>query len=175
MSLPLRHRPPFRQVEASWLPSASPALCKLSDALAEPPPSYRPRHDDVTAWHGATYGARGWELPPVLAPYGDKRLATAAFAAALLGGEVLPCCASLGPELAAPPKWAARPENQVCITGERRERGEGKEAGETGRGRVVADKRGGIGGRGGKRFAGGLGLREGKREAGRRRGDCDRR
>eukprot|EP00873_Tetraselmis_striata_P022552 jgi/Tetstr1/442816/TSEL_030900.t1 len=101
------------EVDGGWLAEASPFLCRLSEPLQEPPPVYRPERDAVLAWHSPSYGRHGWDLPLHLAPYPHRRLATATFAAALLAGEVLPSMAALTPELAAPPKWAARPENQA--------------------------------------------------------------
>lgn len=106
----------------------------VSEPLLEPAPLYQPTADAVLAWHDATYSPHDWPLPRLLLPHPDSTTRAAVFAAALLGGKVLPCMAgSLSGALVAPAASAARPElaglarvgellqalqsRQVCVCG----------------------------------------------------------
>lgn len=82
----------------------------MSEPLVEPAPLYRPDLDRVLAWHDATYSQHDWPLPRLLLPHPDSTTRAAVFAAALLGGKVLPGMAALSGALVAPAASAARPE-----------------------------------------------------------------
>jgi hypothetical protein len=64
----------------------------------------------VLAWHDATFSQHDWVLPRLLLPHPDTNTRAAVFAAALLGGKVLPGMAALSGSLVAPAASAARPE-----------------------------------------------------------------
>lgn len=82
----------------------------VSEPLLEPGPFYQPETDQVLAWHDATYSQHLWPLPRTQLPHPDPKVAAAVFAAALLGGKVLPAVAMLANALVAPAATAARPE-----------------------------------------------------------------
>lgn len=82
----------------------------MSEPLTEPGPLYQPELDRVLAWHDATYSQHDWSLPRMLLPHPDSSTRAAVFAAALLGGKVVPGMASLAGALVAPAASAARPE-----------------------------------------------------------------
>lgn len=52
-------------------------------------------------------------MPLAARPHPDAKSRCAAFAAALLAGDVLPCMAALGPTLAQPPAVAARAQERT--------------------------------------------------------------
>ena len=54
------------------------------------------------------FGRHDWDMPLMARPHPDASHRYAAFAAALLAGEVLPCMAVLAPVLSQPPAAAAR-------------------------------------------------------------------
>ena len=64
----------------------------------------------MLAWHDASYSQHDWALPRLLLPHPDTTTCAAVFAAALLGGKVLPSFAGLSGALVAPAASAARPE-----------------------------------------------------------------
>jgi ATP-dependent RNA helicase DHX37/DHR1 len=82
----------------------------VSEPLAEPAPVYQPELDAVLAWHEAAYSPHDWALPRLLLPHPDPTTRAAVFAAALLGGRVLPALSALAGVLVAPAASAARPE-----------------------------------------------------------------
>lgn len=82
----------------------------MSEPLTEPNPVYNPDLDRVLAWHDASYSPHDWGLPRLLLTHPDSNTRAAVFAAALLGGRVLPALAALSGSLVAPAASAARPE-----------------------------------------------------------------
>lgn len=84
----------------------------MSEPLSEPAPFYQPETDCVLAWHDAAYSQHAWPLPRLLLPHRDPTVRAAVFAAAMLGGKVLPALAGLAGVLVAPAATAARQELQ---------------------------------------------------------------
>eukprot|EP00879_Flechtneria_rotunda_P018504 GHRR01019416.1.p1 GENE.GHRR01019416.1~~GHRR01019416.1.p1 ORF type:complete len:264 (+),score=115.87 GHRR01019416.1:124-915(+) len=97
-------------IEPQWLAESSSSLCIVSGPLLEPAPFYDPKADNVLAWHDASYSQHAWQLPRLLLPHPDASAAAAVFAAALLGGRVLPGTTLWNGLLVAPAATAARPE-----------------------------------------------------------------
>jgi ATP-dependent RNA helicase DHX37/DHR1 len=97
-------------VEPAWLAACGSPLAALSPPLAEPGPWYSREADTVLAWHDVAYGRHAWPLPRAARPAAEPGARAAAFAAALLGGRVLPAAAALGPLLVAPAATAGRRE-----------------------------------------------------------------
>ncbi|ENN77660.1 hypothetical protein YQE_05954, partial [Dendroctonus ponderosae] len=58
-------------VDAAWLPVYVPALCNMSDPLADPPPFYNEETGTVYCWFKGTFGPQAWPLPPIKMPYPD--------------------------------------------------------------------------------------------------------
>jgi ATP-dependent RNA helicase DHX37/DHR1 len=85
-------------------------LLAVSEPLPEPAALYQPDLDLVLAWHDATYSQHDWPLPRLLLPHPDSTTRAAVFAAALLGGKVVPGLSTLSGALVAPAASAARPE-----------------------------------------------------------------
>ncbi|KAK9834861.1 hypothetical protein WJX81_004510 [Elliptochloris bilobata] len=104
------------EVEVTWLADVAPPLVTLSPPLDAPAPRYVPAADAVLAWHGAAYGRHGWELLPMARPAANAVARARLFAAALLGGRVLPALAGLRAALVMPPEQAA----QLTAQGQRR-------------------------------------------------------
>ena len=59
------------------------------------------------------FGRHDWDMPLAVRPHPDSKSRCAAFAAALLAGQVLPCMTALGPVLAQPPEAAARAQERT--------------------------------------------------------------
>lgn len=77
-------------IDPQWLADSSSPLRTVSEPLEEPAPQYRPRQDAVICWRNASYGRHAWPLPLTAGQHPDPAARAAAFAAALLGGKVLP-------------------------------------------------------------------------------------
>ncbi|KAF9607478.1 hypothetical protein IFM89_036075 [Coptis chinensis] len=98
-------------VKADWLVKYAGSLCTFT-RLTDPKPYYDPLTDQVLCWARPLFGPHLWELPLHTLPIkSDDHQRVAAFACALLEGQVLPCLRSVQQFLAAPPASILRAES----------------------------------------------------------------
>ncbi|KAK4755005.1 hypothetical protein SAY87_008762 [Trapa incisa] len=97
-------------VKSDWLIKYASSLCSFSSPLMDPKPFYDPQTDQVLCWVAPSFGPYLWELPLHSLPINDETHRVAAFAYALLEGQVLPCLKSTRKFMSAPPASILRPE-----------------------------------------------------------------
>ncbi|GAB2287132.1 hypothetical protein Dimus_021518 [Dionaea muscipula] len=97
-------------VASEWLVKYAGSLCTFSAPLADPKPCYDDNIDQVLCHVTPYFGPHLWQLPHYKVPIKDCRQRVAAFAYALLDGQVLPCLKSVRNVMAAQPISILRPE-----------------------------------------------------------------
>ena len=91
-------------IDPAWLAGAAPGMTALEAPGKEVAARFDRARDAAVAPSAATYGPRGWTLPPVIARHPDATARSVAFAEALLAGRALPALgALLAPWLVEPP------------------------------------------------------------------------
>lgn len=98
-------------VKANWLCKYARSSCIFSSPLTDPKPYYDPTTDQVFCWVIPTFGPYLWELPLHSLPIENDLSRVAAFACALLEGQVLPCLKSVRQFLSSSPSIILRPES----------------------------------------------------------------
>ncbi|KAK9733749.1 hypothetical protein RND81_04G089600 [Saponaria officinalis] len=98
-------------VKPEWLVKYAGSLCTYSAPLADRNPIYDPYSDQVFCYVVPYFGPHLWELPHCKVPIKDIERRVAAFAYALLDGQVLPCLKSEKKHMSAPPSSILKPES----------------------------------------------------------------
>ncbi|KAL9235730.1 hypothetical protein vseg_010469 [Gypsophila vaccaria] len=98
-------------VRPEWLVKYAGSLCTYSAPLADRSPIYDPYSDQVFCYVVPYFGPHLWELPHSKTPIKDVEQRVAAFAYALLDGQVLPCLKSEKKRMSAPPSSILKPES----------------------------------------------------------------
>ncbi|GAB2246989.1 hypothetical protein Droror1_Dr00006871 [Drosera rotundifolia] len=97
-------------LESDWLVKYARSLCTFSAPLEDPKPCYEHHADRVVCFVIPHFGPHLWQLPHSKVPIKDNQQRAAAFAFALLDGQVLPCLKSVRCYMAAQPSSILRPE-----------------------------------------------------------------
>nr|XP_012232791.1 PREDICTED: probable ATP-dependent RNA helicase kurz [Linepithema humile] len=90
-------------IEPEWLPKFAPALCHLSEPLADPPPRYNSETGKIICRVSGTFGRAGWELPPINIEHPLTVDGVRLFAYFFLEGQVCPKLKRFVPSLLTTP------------------------------------------------------------------------
>ncbi|GLU07336.1 hypothetical protein SLE2022_242980 [Rubroshorea leprosula] len=98
-------------VKSKWLVKFAGSLCSFSAPLTDHKPYYDPKTDQVYSQVTPSFGPHLWELPLHSLPISGNEHRVAAFAFALLEGQVLPCLRSVRKFMSASPYIILKPES----------------------------------------------------------------
>lgn len=76
------------EINPEWLPAFAPTLCKFSEPLEEPAPTYDREKDQILCTMNVNFGAWQWDLPPVIMEMPKGLLKYSWFAFFLLDGQI---------------------------------------------------------------------------------------
>ncbi|KAL1501462.1 hypothetical protein ABEB36_006778 [Hypothenemus hampei] len=108
-------------IDPEWIPIHVPAICNLSEPLAEPPPFYDEKSGKVRCYVTGTVGSQAWELPRTEIQYPEGLECIKWFARFLLEGRPFPKLEKFKKNLLSQPNvmvknWAnLQPRTQMLL------------------------------------------------------------